>query len=367
MTTAASALAELPKGTFPLVFSAGLNNQLGIGKKRKKEADEEPIAIRYTFKPASVNQDTPGVYQGRSTGGQVTFDTSNGRQVFDVREEASKPRECVLVYDEEAQSFTLHPLPSTLHLTLNRTASSSSTARRPASQGSSTSSTSIPLARRQVGTREDEEDQSSFSSGDMRHEVSSMVGAVEDTPRPASKKRAKPTASEKERPPPPIAPPALAVPSGNGRATKSGKGLPRKKPLESAPIPVLSAPSRTTTAKGKTKAKAAAAPKATKASATRGKKATAAAAVVEPITPTKYKSAEFIEDSDEEAEEEEEEIDEFANLLGKSLAEADEVRDEEDESEDDDEDEDEDDELGGARLVVRDQGVPIMDDGSEWI
>lgn len=90
----------------------------------------------------------------------------------------------------------------------------------------------------------------------------------------------------------------------------------------------------------------------------------------------KYKSAEIIEDSDEEIGDDvsvqgqgqdEEEEDEFARLVGESLADVDGAdagaglgvgNEEEEESEEDEEDEDEDEvrELGGARLVVRDEG-----------
>ncbi|KAK8858502.1 hypothetical protein IAR55_002729 [Kwoniella newhampshirensis] len=362
---ASETLTELPKGTFPLVFSAGLNQQLGVGKRRREE--DQLLAFRYNFKPASVTRDTPGVYQSHSSGGRVTFDTSNGRQVFEVREEASRPRECVLIYDEATQSFTLHPLPSTLHLTLDRNASASLNARHSPSQASSASSSSIPLARRQIAKEELDEEQSSFSSGGTRQEVSSMVGAADDTPRPASNKKAKTSLSNTNKPS--VRSSASAGTSGAGsRATNGGKGLPRKRPLESAPIPVLTNPPRAT----KTKGKATSATATSKTTNARGKKA-APAVVVAPITPTKFKSAEFIEDSDEETagagedeneEEDDEEEDEFANLLGKSLAEAD---DEDEDEEEESDDEDEDDELGGARLVVRDQGVPILDDGSEWI
>jgi len=88
-----------------------------------------------------------------------------------------------------------------------------------------------------------------------------------------------------------------------------------------------------------------------------------------PPTPQgKFKSAETIEDSDEEydlttraAEPEgqavdvEDEEDDFAKMLGESLAGGTQEAGEEEEDDDDDEDEEDedDDELGGARLVVR--------------
>lgn len=58
------------------------------------------------FKPASVTHTTPGTYypsQGSSTSqpAQVVFDVKNGSQVFDVREETMKGRECVMIFNEE--------------------------------------------------------------------------------------------------------------------------------------------------------------------------------------------------------------------------------------------------------------------------
>ena len=85
-----------------------------------------------------------------------------------------------------------------------------------------------------------------------------------------------------------------------------------------------------------------------------------------PPTPQgKFKSAETIEDSDEEYDlgadnnvqqaEEDDEEDEFAKMLGESLAGGaeDGGQEEEDDDDEEDEDDDDDDELGGARLVVR--------------
>ena len=88
-----------------------------------------------------------------------------------------------------------------------------------------------------------------------------------------------------------------------------------------------------------------------------------------PPTPQgKFKSAEIIEDSEEEYDlgtatvepasaqaEADDEEDDFAKMLGESLAGGTEEAGDEEEDDDDDEDDDEDDddELGGATLVVR--------------
>ncbi|WWD04765.1 hypothetical protein V865_002836 [Kwoniella europaea PYCC6329] len=346
--------SPVPSGTYPVQFSPSINAQLGVQSKKRRRDENELIAFKYAFKPASITQNTPGQYQvssGIGGNGQVVFDTNTGiQQVFDVREEHSKARECVLVWDEETKSFTLHALPSTLHLTLNR-----STSRNKApSVTSSTSSKSIPLAKSGTQPQNDEEDGTESVDTTQTQEEAEAL-------RP--KKKARPSAAQTQ-----VAPPIVT------RQTKSGKGLPRKKPLESAPIPMLSSSASTSTSAKAKKSTTKKAKAGTGANGKgRGKKGSGV--VVEPPTPTKYKSSEYIEDSDEEilASEsnnppaEEEEIDEFANLLGQSLAQGDEYDEEEEESEEEEEDE----ELGGARLVVgsgsRTSRPAIEDDGSEWI
>jgi hypothetical protein len=87
-------------------------------------------------------------------------------------------------------------------------------------------------------------------------------------------------------------------------------------------------------------------------------------AAKQPISPKgKIKSAEIIEDSDEEygvgeaGDNDDEEEDEFAKMVGESLAvDGLAVDEDQDEEDDDDEEEDEDeDELGGAKLVMQNQ------------
>ncbi|WVQ80712.1 hypothetical protein IAT38_002817 [Cryptococcus sp. DSM 104549] len=360
---------HLSLGTFPVQLAQG-------GNSRRNE--DELLALRYTFKPASIAPETPGTYLPRGLLGasspQVKFTAGSTTQVFDVREEAGKHREFVLIFDEDTQAFVLHPLPTTLHLTLNRTASASYAE----SSTSTGSSSSVPLA------------------------ATTQAHVPDADPRPAKRSRASP-------PPPSVPEPAPAA-----RPTKGGKGLPRKKPLESAPIPVLAKPARAApkkAAKGKAAAKAKPAASNTKSKAKpKGK----AASTSSPAPKGKFKSAEFIEDSDEEIGQSQDAvgsdvsdddaggggggIDEFANLLGQSLAQEQEGEDEDadgefeevdwtqqptaaaaaaaapaygggyyDDDDDDDEsesEESEDDGLGGAKLVVRHRGA---DDGSEWI
>ncbi|WWC88766.1 uncharacterized protein L201_003679 [Kwoniella dendrophila CBS 6074] len=349
-------MSEIPQGTYPLQFSSSINSQWGIGgpSKKRRRDEEELVAFRYAFKPASITQNTPGTYNisaGIGNNGQVVFDTNTGiQQSFDVREEHSKARECVLIYNEVTKSFTLHTLPSTLHLTLNRSTSSRAKA---ASVTSSTSSKSIPLSKLSRDIEDDELDDSGSRLKEENEE--------ETTPRPKKKSR-----------------PSVVDDGIETRPTKGGKGLPRKKPLESAPIPILSTTS-TTSFGPKTKGVKAKAGKAnTKSTTTKGKgKKSTVAATQEHDTSTKFKSSEFIEDSDEEIansesnipeEEAEEEIDEFANLLGESLAQADNYDDNDEESEEEEEEDDDDGGLGGARLVVGSSVAPVIDDdGSEWI
>ncbi|BEI86298.1 hypothetical protein CcaverHIS002_0605850 [Cutaneotrichosporon cavernicola] len=120
----ADPLIVLSEGTFDLEFADSARDVL----RGEKRPHDDVVALKYAFKPASVTSETAGVLEpapSGATGAHVlSFDQANGSsQVFDVREEAGKVRECVLVWDEDRQTFTLHALPSTLHLTLNRTLS----------------------------------------------------------------------------------------------------------------------------------------------------------------------------------------------------------------------------------------------------
>ncbi|WVQ96871.1 hypothetical protein IAU59_003978 [Kwoniella sp. CBS 9459] len=402
-------MTVIPPGEYDLNLSSALSSEWGLSKKRRRD-EEQLIALKYGFKPASVTPDTPGTYypdSGIGSNGQVVFDVNGGsQQVFDVREEHGKGRECVLIFDDDSHSFTLHSLPSTLNLTVTRSAFASHS-HRPPSTISSTSSSSNPLSRstrtRAGGKAESDFDRNSMTSSREAsisggNEESYTIGAEanDDTPRPKKKSR-----------------PSGVTPASNSaappRATKGGKGLPRKKPLESAPIPVLSAApatkAKTGGKKGSTKAKASGGKSGSTARATTakgGKKATTSTSTSKQDSSStgggaKFKSAEYIEDSDEEIAQsdaaqgpaDEEEVDEFANLLGQSLAQGDEYDEESDEDDDDDEEDDEEDALGGARLVVSGQGDsapgrasntlsnrptsgngPVMmadDDDTEWI
>ncbi len=130
------------------------------------------------------------------------------------------------------------------------------------------------------------------------------------------------------------------------RATKGGQSLPRKTTIQ--PHALIPAPTpQKATARSKKKG--------------RGTRATKA-----PPTPKgKYKSAETIENSDEDYglnddDDDQGGADEFANLLGECLADKLSGTDgdgEEDDEEDEEEDEEEEEgnELEGARLMVRDE------------
>ncbi|WVO19177.1 uncharacterized protein IAS62_000455 [Cryptococcus decagattii] len=350
----------VPHGTYNLDLS-GLNHP-----------EDELIAMRYAFKPASVTHTTSGTYypsQGSSSSQpvQVVFDIKNGSQVFDVREEATKGRECVMIFNEENNAFELYPLSTTLHLTLNRNASHTYAA----STSSTSSPSSVPLAAK-LHTAQEAPPEISNPAADERDE--------EGIPRPT--KRVKTAIAEKRERDKGTSPSQEGV-RGNQGVGKGGKSLPRNKPLESAPIPVIGS-ARTRSAATNVKDKSGKGKSTGAKGKTKGKKA-------ETTIHRKVKSAEYIEDSDEEIgaseevqlppssarkprprgkeireqeeeeeEEEEDAMDEFANLLGQSLAEG-----YDDEDDEESESEDEDDDLGGARLVVRQSGV--VDDGSEWI
>lgn len=142
------------------------------------------------------------------------------------------------------------------------------------------------------------------------------------------------------------------------RPTTGGKGLPRKTapaPAAHAAIPDFSAP-----AKSKTKKANAAVKKVPKAAGPGKKKAP-------PVPQGKFKSAEIIEDSEEEYDlgtsevggqeddaDADEDEDDFAKMLGESLAEgADGVGEEDDDEEEEEEDDEYDEVLEGARFAPR--------------
>ncbi|KAL1412937.1 hypothetical protein Q8F55_000686 [Vanrija albida] len=116
-------LGSLPTGTFALELAPSARALLGK-RRAPPNDDDELLALRYKFKPVSVAPETPGALDYANTGRVLAFDLpSGGHQVFDIREEASKARECALVWDEQRSTFVLHSLPTTLNLAVNRTLS----------------------------------------------------------------------------------------------------------------------------------------------------------------------------------------------------------------------------------------------------
>ncbi|ORX40162.1 hypothetical protein BD324DRAFT_607235 [Kockovaella imperatae] len=327
----AMAATSNPIVTYPLRLDANLAEGSTSGGRSGQGG--EISAFRYTFKPGSVS-DIPGyVTHHRNGTKEVMFDIA----VFDVREEPGKSRECVLVFDAQAGGYVLRLLPTTYHLTLNRNASSTTRPNTGTSQVSSAStgsSASVPL------------------SGQRRPEPGNDVFG-DTTPRPSKKPRpSEPSASQsKGSNGDPLAF-ALTPPSN---ARRSGKGGTKK------------ATANVKAKKGKIGAKP---NKSVKAP---------------PVPDGKFKSAEIIEDSEEEydlgegqsdaQEPEDNDDDEFARMVGESLAEPDEQplpeplierRYEDEESTSDEGEESDDDELGGARLVGN-NGAPMNNGESEWL
>ncbi|WVQ72829.1 hypothetical protein IAR50_002390 [Cryptococcus sp. DSM 104548] len=364
----------IPPGEYELDLSAFSNKR------------DQFVAFRYGFKPASITPTTQGLYLPTSTSGdgQVVFDVPNGKQVFDVRpEEGSKGRgkECVMIWDEAAQTFELHPLDTSLTLNLNRAASNNYAT---STTGSTTSSASFPLS----GLPHPSASAGGGAELQMGDDVDAEGELEEVDVEDDVKVRGKGHKAE------------ISVPEPKGK--KTGKGAKGKKPLESAPIPIIGSTRAPTKGKAKAAPKSKATPTKGKASKAKGKGKGAG------DTPRgKIKSAEYIQDSDEElgpsqsvsqtrspvpdksnaddTQDFDDGMDEFANLLGASLAEgefgdADGEEFEEvppvqqgyeqypeyayDDEDDDEESESEDDELGGARLVVRQNA---QEDESEWI
>ncbi|GFZ45275.1 hypothetical protein JCM24511_03001 [Saitozyma sp. JCM 24511] len=342
-------LSSLPSsGTFPVNLAPSLLEAFDPPGKKRKRSDEELIGLRcepHAFKPASITPSTPGSLNIDPSGSrQLAFETpSGGEQVFDAKEETGRSRECVLLWDETTSTFTLHALPTTLVLTLNRSLSSTSrkVPAKATSVASSSSSASVPLATKRAG--------------------GSPV--VEEA---LPKKRSRP--SEVVPPPAPAPAPALAPMAPSGRAVKGGKSLPRKTLPAHAPLPPVE-PVRK--AKAPAKGRGGAHARGGKAAGTSaaGKRGGKAAAAAPP--KGKFKSAEIIEDSDDEdvdadADGGNEMADEFARMVGESLAAAPSTEAEGEDEEEYEEEDDDEGELGGARLVVNDSGGGY-DDHSEWL
>lgn len=252
----------------------------------------------------------------------LSFDLpTGGSQVFDVREETSKARECVLVWDEGSQvrhlgfcppapadnfqSFVLHALPSTLHLTQNRTLSAQRTA--------GSSQVSRAATPRQATPADDEDE---FEQVDV------------DVPAPPQ-----------PLPPPPPAPATTA------RARVGGKGIARKAlPAGVAAITATEPPAPAKKKKAAPKKAAAAAPKTTKAKAAPKKTTPKKKAAAQQPPASKIKSVEIIEDSDDD-------MDEFADMLGAAVEQAGATTELPGYDDDDEDEEEEDDELGGAQFA----------------
>ncbi|ORY31374.1 hypothetical protein BCR39DRAFT_558163 [Naematelia encephala] len=330
--------SSLPSsGSFPVDTSAL------FGKKSKSK--DEVISFRYAFKPASITSATPAVLTTESGSRRLIYEMQNGsRQVFDVREETCKPRECVLIYNEVDQTFSLRALPTTLHLTLNRSLSTATRPAGPPSIASSSSSGSVPLSKRK------HTDISESSNTTAKIEAESETAHRPKKARPSQVRPAAPTPQKVSRK---TLPATSTTTSSSAIKAKESKSVGGKK--------------------GQTK---------------------------QPVG--KYKSAEIIEDSDEEAGdltimdkdkdkdkeeigvgdedvgvgvggdgdevEEEEDEDDFARLLGDEMA-ADEAAADDDSDDEDEEDDEEDMGLGGARYISRKQTAPQEDlnGDSEWL
>ncbi|RSH88151.1 uncharacterized protein EHS24_000678 [Apiotrichum porosum] len=314
----ADPLSSMPNGTYPLRFAPSGANALA-GKRARSD---DVVAFRYAFKPASVTSSTPGALEPSGSGRVLSFDLpTGGSQVFDVREETSKARECVLVWDEGSQSFVLHALPSTLHLTQNRTLSAQRTA--------GSSQVSRAATPRQATPADDEDE---FEQVDV------------DVPAPPQ-----------PLPPPPPAPATTA------RARVGGKGIARKAlPAGVAAITATEPPAPAKKKKAAPKKAAAAAPKTTKAKAAPKKTTPKKKAAAQQPPASKIKSVEIIEDSDDD-------MDEFADMLGAAVEQAGATTELPgyDDDDEDEEEEEEDDELGGAQFAgYNRQGA---EEDVEWI
>ncbi|KAI0775429.1 RNA polymerase II transcription elongation factor-domain-containing protein [Irpex lacteus] len=99
------------------------------GEPLQKSKFPEPdfYSLRYNFIPPSVDSRKPGTIEVRKgqdttsvTVERANSQTEEGGHIFVGAETTAKEVECVLIYDEVLQSFTLEKLDSYVNLTYDR-------------------------------------------------------------------------------------------------------------------------------------------------------------------------------------------------------------------------------------------------------
>ncbi|KAH9970834.1 RNA polymerase II transcription elongation factor-domain-containing protein [Lactifluus volemus] len=143
-------------------LTKALKARKGQPAQRSKSLPERDFyTLRYNHKPASIDPTKPGTLEvsGREvTTVRVERPTANNNEVivFKGEEKPAKEWECVLIYDEATQTFTLEKLDSLVNLNFDcKAPPRTRTAATPPTASSSSSSSQTPL-RSPIRTAADE-------------------------------------------------------------------------------------------------------------------------------------------------------------------------------------------------------------------
>ncbi|KDQ20597.1 hypothetical protein BOTBODRAFT_26601 [Botryobasidium botryosum FD-172 SS1] len=116
--------------------------------------DDDHYSFKYKFRPESVDATRPGridnlqpLSDGRSTFQLERGGTQNERHIFTGTQQIPKDWECVLIYDEDTQSFTLERLDACMNLTYDQ-ALSKAARNSPPSFSTSLPASPLPVAAR---------------------------------------------------------------------------------------------------------------------------------------------------------------------------------------------------------------------------
>ncbi|CAL1702104.1 unnamed protein product [Somion occarium] len=99
----------------------------GASTKSSKLPEKDFFSFRYNFKPPSVDSTRPGVVEVQKgtdvtkvTVERASTHSSDGGHIFLGKEEPAKDVECILIWNEEDDTFTLEKLDSTVTLIYDR-------------------------------------------------------------------------------------------------------------------------------------------------------------------------------------------------------------------------------------------------------
>ncbi|GJJ07684.1 hypothetical protein Clacol_001889 [Clathrus columnatus] len=260
-------------------------------KRAKGYPNPEFYSLRYSFKPESIDNESPGVLKPKSGEGHTNTQyelerpgTKGGSHRFSAVEQPSKEWECILLWDPETRTLKLERLESTLNLTFEGQTSA------PASGSGSTNNNNrngkgkgkaaaLPPATAPVVNKRQEEDEIDEITKALMEELDAEGEKDDDVDLeallvgpPSRKEEEEEVESETDvlkqkppPPPPPLPPPPVQQPKAKATAKSSPKvqkapkappkPKPKAKPKASAATTTAAAPATTNTKKEKEKEK----------------------------------------------------------------------------------------------------------------